>query len=318
MKAMITQIGHEQADKAVRPLRLQCEDYFARNDERLRQMVEKFETELLKLADYYKKQIAKVNTDFASEIRGLQRQRARDRSDFDQAIAKLSERLQGYSDDLTRHQTYHETLAQMVSMLAENINMQMEAEYADQFDRKMMALYGAKPGKASRIDMATKLDSKVRYKPPRSPGPDLEDLDADHVGKRPARKARKAERAAESREASEEDHAEAAERQNSVEHMNADEDMSGIDQIPSAQLLADDRSQAYNARSGPSAALFDNIRQTSGIELKRDEMTITIDNKCLSHQTQGHDAHLTLKMFKLACLAYRPSNIQYRELVLDR
>lgn len=50
----------------------------------------------------------------------------------------------------------------MVSMLAENINMQMEAEYADLFDRRMMALYGAKPGKASRIDMTTKFDSKAR------------------------------------------------------------------------------------------------------------------------------------------------------------
>lgn len=165
MKGLITQIAHEQTDKGVRPLKQQCEDYFARNDERQKQMVEKFESELLKLADYYKKQIAKVNTDFATEIRALQRQRARDRSDFDQAIAKLSERLQGYSDDLARHQSYHETLAQMISMLAENINMQMEAEYADLFDRKMMALYGAKPGKASRLDMTAKLDSKARGGP---------------------------------------------------------------------------------------------------------------------------------------------------------
>lgn len=41
-------------------------------------------------------------------------------------------------------------------MVAENINMQMEAEHADLFDRNMMALYGAKPGKASRLDMAPK------------------------------------------------------------------------------------------------------------------------------------------------------------------
>jgi len=49
-------------------------------------------------------------------------------------------------------------------MIAENINMQMEAEYADLMDRKMMALYGAQPGKASKADFTTKLDSKARQK----------------------------------------------------------------------------------------------------------------------------------------------------------
>ena len=46
--------------------------------------------------------------------------------------------------------------------MAENLNMQMEAEFADLFDRKMMALYGLKFGKPSRVDMATKLSSKAR------------------------------------------------------------------------------------------------------------------------------------------------------------
>ena len=71
--------------------------------------------------------------------------------------------------DLNRHQTYFDALAQSISLLIENINMQMESENADLFDRKLMALYGAKPGKASLIDVKTKLDSKVRTKLPRSP-----------------------------------------------------------------------------------------------------------------------------------------------------
>ena len=41
----------------------------------------------------------------------------------------------------------------------------MEGEHADLFDRKMMALYGAKPGKASMADVTTKLDSKARPQP---------------------------------------------------------------------------------------------------------------------------------------------------------
>jgi hypothetical protein len=41
----------------------------------------------------------------------------------------------------------------------------MESEYADLIDRQMMALYGMQKGKASKIDFATHLKSKVRNKP---------------------------------------------------------------------------------------------------------------------------------------------------------
>ncbi len=44
---------------------------------------------------------------------------------------------------------YFETVAQTISILSENINMQMEAEYADLLDRKLMALYGLQKGNAS-------------------------------------------------------------------------------------------------------------------------------------------------------------------------
>lgn len=55
-----------------------------------------------------------------------------------------------------------DTFAQSIALIAENLNMQMEAEFADLFDRKMMSLYGVSEPKASRIDMATTLNSKVR------------------------------------------------------------------------------------------------------------------------------------------------------------
>ena len=58
--------------------------------------------------------------------------------------------------------------------------MQMEAEYADLFDRKMMALYGAQPGKGSLMDVTTKIGSKFRPKPYRveaGNSPRMEDLD---------------------------------------------------------------------------------------------------------------------------------------------
>jgi hypothetical protein len=65
--------------------------------------------------------------------------------------------------DLEKHQTYFETLAEAIAIIAENINMQMEAEFADLFDRKLMSLYGIQPGKASKTDMMN-LNSKTRTK----------------------------------------------------------------------------------------------------------------------------------------------------------
>lgn len=48
--------------------------------------------------------------------------------------------------------------------MAENINMQMEAEYADLLDRKLMALYGLQKGNPSKVDHGTNLDSNSRNK----------------------------------------------------------------------------------------------------------------------------------------------------------
>ena len=59
--------------------------------------------------------------------------------------------------------------------------------------------------------------------------------------------------------------------------------------------------------------LHDDIRMTSGKPVHREEMSITIEQQCLSHQHDTRDVQLTLKMFKTACLAYKPSKIQYRD-----
>jgi len=38
--------------------------------------------------------------------------------------------------------------------MVENINMSMESEYADLFDRKLISLYGMKQQKATKMDQA--------------------------------------------------------------------------------------------------------------------------------------------------------------------
>jgi len=40
----------------------------------------------------------------------------------------------------------------MVSILTENLNIQMESEFADLYDRKLISLYGMKPGRPTMMD----------------------------------------------------------------------------------------------------------------------------------------------------------------------
>lgn len=42
-------------------------------------------------------------------------------------------------------------------------------------------------------------------------------------------------------------------------------------------------------------------------------MSITLDHQCISHQQTTNDTQLTLKLFKVACLAYKPGEINYRD-----
>jgi len=46
-------------------------------------------------------------------------------------------------------------------MLTENINMQMEAEYSDLFDRKLISLYGMKGDRPTKMDQAGTLSQTI-------------------------------------------------------------------------------------------------------------------------------------------------------------
>ena len=47
-------------------------------------------------------------------------------------------------------------------------------------------------------------------------------------------------------------------------------------------------------------------------------MPVSMDTQCLTHQPPGPDNQLTLKLFKIACLAYKPSDVEYRSNNYDR
>lgn len=181
IKPIIIEIAEAKAEGATSLHRRRTEAYEAANEKEKKNIVWKFEGEMLRLSEHLKTQLAKLNTDFEDSIKTIYKLRARDKSDYDRVLAKHAGDLHDVRVDSNRHQTYFDTLAQSIALIAENINMQMEGEYADLFDRKMMALYGAQPGKASMLDVTTKLGSKVRQKPYRveaGKSPTAADLDA--------------------------------------------------------------------------------------------------------------------------------------------
>ena len=83
-----------------------------------------------------------VERDIKETIRSFQRQRARDKADYDLMFKGQVDELKYHSEKLADFQTNFEALAIVNSMMIENINMQMESEIADLLDRRMMSLYG--------------------------------------------------------------------------------------------------------------------------------------------------------------------------------
>lgn len=54
-----------------------------------KRIVERFETELNSVTEYFKRQVQDVRSDFEEEIRQMQKMRARDKSDADNSFKDL-------------------------------------------------------------------------------------------------------------------------------------------------------------------------------------------------------------------------------------
>ena len=48
------------------------------------------------------------------------------------------------------------------------------------------------------------------------------------------------------------------------------------------------------------------------------QLPISISNNCLTHMNDGHDTAHILKLFKMACLSYQPTDISYRDHTMTR
>ena len=72
--------------------------------------------------------------------------RARDKADNDIRHSKHEETLASNFELLKEYGTHFDSMATVVTMIIENINMQMEAELSDLGDRNTMSLLAAPPG----------------------------------------------------------------------------------------------------------------------------------------------------------------------------
>lgn len=60
-------------------------------------------------------------------------------------------KLETLSEHQLKHQEYFGAIAKIISIITENLNMQMESENADNLDRQLMALYGVHPSHPNRM-----------------------------------------------------------------------------------------------------------------------------------------------------------------------
>lgn len=94
-----------------------------------------------------------VERDIKESIRSFQRQRARDKSDYDRVFRTQVDNIKAHDLKLEEFAVNFEALAIVNSMLIENLNMQMESEIADMLDRRMMSLFGVNSKPANKLDV---------------------------------------------------------------------------------------------------------------------------------------------------------------------
>lgn len=123
IKPVILEVAEAKAEGAASALRKRAEAYEAANEKEKKNIVWKFEGEMLRVSEHLKDQLSQLNTDFTDNIKNVHKARARDKSDNDRVVAEHATHIEEARVDLDRHQTYFDTLAQSIALIAENINM---------------------------------------------------------------------------------------------------------------------------------------------------------------------------------------------------
>lgn len=152
-KPLITKMVDELCRQALDPFKKSLRKMEADIIINKNELSEQFAAELKETISQFQKIVDDLKKDIEEAKRSFQRLRARDKSDNDMIFEKHGTDLFSHKALLDDHSTHFEAMASVITMLIENINMQMESEVADLVDRKMIALYGAAHPKLDKIDV---------------------------------------------------------------------------------------------------------------------------------------------------------------------
>ena len=68
-------------------------------------------------------------------------------------MGKQEKSIEFNASEIRHYKDQFVVLAECISILTENVNMQMEAEWADLFDRRLMSLYGLDSKNPTKMDI---------------------------------------------------------------------------------------------------------------------------------------------------------------------
>jgi hypothetical protein len=86
IKPVIDSVAEAKAEAAVTVLKKRADAYEAANEKEKKNIVWKFEGEMLRVSEHLKDQLGQLNTDFTDNIKNVHKARAREKSDNDRVL----------------------------------------------------------------------------------------------------------------------------------------------------------------------------------------------------------------------------------------
>ena len=99
IKPVIIEVAEAKAEAAAASVRKRAEAYEAANEKEKKNIVYKFEGEMLRVNEHLKDQLAEINTDFSDSLKNVHKALARNKSDSDRVIAKHMTLIQDLERD---------------------------------------------------------------------------------------------------------------------------------------------------------------------------------------------------------------------------
>lgn len=267
---------------------------------------EKIDREIKATKELAAHELKMVERDIKESIRSFQRQRARDKSDYDLKLQQQVDKIREHTEKLEEHALNFEALAIVNSMLIENISMQMEGEIADLLDRRMMSLFGVTHDKLDKVDVQNTSQKLKQVKEKRG-GKSV----GDSSGFLPNTQASESVITSAKMAKSPTNFTIGINQTQANNQSMFTNVADSLEEIPTNLGSIDEKDRG-------SGTLLNDIDATKQILQKTGNLPITIDKSCLICMQSGRDTQMVMKLFKTACLSYQATDVNYREHRLSR